>query len=70
MQSETAGAKISKYLASVQEQFSSGHAVEHAYRPALQQLMQSHQDTVAVNDPKKSEFGAPDFIFLQAQIPT
>ena len=69
MQSETAGAKISKYLASVQEQFNSGHAVEHAYRPALQQLMQSHQDTVAVNDPKKSEFGAPDFIFLQASNP-
>jgi len=66
MQSETAGAKVSKYLASVHEQFSTGHAVEHAYRPALQQLMQSHHDTVAVNDPKRSAFGAPDFIFLQA----
>jgi predicted helicase len=56
---------ISKYLEEVREQFESGHAVEHAYRPALKALMSNFEDTVAVNDPKHSEHGAPDFVFLK-----
>jgi len=58
-------AAISQYLDEVTEQFYSGHAIEHAYRPALKALMSSFDDTVAVNDPKHSEHGAPDFIFLK-----
>lgn len=60
---------ISQYLADVKQQFDSGHAVEHAYRPALKTLMQAFDDTVAVNDPKKSEHGAPDFVFLRKSNP-
>ena len=30
---------IQAYLAEVSEQFNSGHAIEHAYRPALQRLI-------------------------------
>ncbi len=56
---------ILRYLDEVREQFDSGHAIEHAYRPALKQLVSSFEDTVAVNDPKHSEHGAPDFVFLK-----
>lgn len=56
---------IQKYINDVTEQFQSGHAVEDAYRPALRDLMASFEDTTAVNDPKHSEHGAPDFVFLK-----
>ncbi len=56
---------VLRYLDEVREQFESGHAIEHAYRPALKALMSKFEDTVAVNDPKHSEHGAPDFIFLK-----
>ncbi len=56
---------IKRYLAEVVEQFNSGQAKEHAYRPALQRLMSSFDDIIVVNDPKRSEHGAPDFVFLK-----
>lgn len=56
---------IQRYIDEIKEQFESGHAIEHAYRPALKHLMSSFGDTIAVNDPKHSEHGAPDFIFLK-----
>lgn len=56
---------INQYLDEVSEQFYSGHAIEHAYRPALKQLISSFEDTIAVNDPKHSAHGAPDFVFLK-----
>ena len=57
--------QIHDYLAEIKCQFHSGHAIEHAYRPALQRLMETFDDVVAVNDPKHSEHGAPDFVFLK-----
>ncbi len=56
---------IKRYLSEVVEQFNSGQAKEHAYRPALQRLMSSFEDIIVVNDPKRSEHGAPDFVFLK-----
>ena len=56
--------QIHDYLAEIKRQFHSGHAIEHAYRPALQRLMETFDDVVAVNDPKHSEHGAPDFVFF------
>jgi type I restriction-modification system DNA methylase subunit len=56
---------IKKYLSDIQEQFASGQAIEHAYRPALKTLMSSFEDIIAVNDPRHSEHGAPDFVFIQ-----
>lgn len=53
------------YLKEVQEQFNSGHAREHAYRPALQRLMENFEDTTAINDPARSQHGMPDFVFLK-----
>lgn len=66
MKSRAERAVIEQYLADITQQFESGHAAEHAYRPALQQLVQAFPDTLAVNDPKRSEHGAPDFVFLKA----
>lgn len=56
---------VADYAAAVLEQFSSGHAKEHAYRPALERLMSSMDDILAVNDPKRSAHGNPDFVFLK-----
>ena len=57
--------KVSQYLSEVLEQFYSGHAREHAYRPAFERLMNGFDDILAVNDPTRSEHGNPDFIFLK-----
>lgn len=54
---------IQQYMDEVRSQHASGQAREHAYRPALQRLMRSFDDVEAINDPKQSEHGAPDFIF-------
>jgi hypothetical protein len=56
-------AAIDAYLVEIAKQLSSGSAAEHAYRPALQRLMESFGGNTAVNDPKRSEHGAPDFVF-------
>lgn len=58
---------ISTYVQEISQQFRTGHAREHAYRPALARLMSSFEDTIAVNDPAHNKFGAPDFIFLSAR---
>lgn len=60
---------IASYVDDVRTQYSTGHAGEHAYRPALQRLMRSFDDVQAVNDPKRSVYGAPDFIFLRRSNP-
>lgn len=57
---------VQRYLDAVSEQLRSGHAREHAYRPALEQLMSSFQDVIAINDPKRSDNGNPDMVFLKA----
>lgn len=54
---------VSAYIKAVQSQYSSESAGEHAYRPALYQLMSSFHDVEAINDPKRSAHGAPDFVF-------
>lgn len=56
---------VKEYLDELVRQFRSGHAREHAYRPALKRLMDNFDDVLAVNDPKRSENGNPDFIFLR-----
>ena len=54
---------IHKYLSEVKAKFRTGQALEHAYRPAFARLMESFPDIHAINDPKRSEHGAPDFVF-------
>ncbi|HYM20377.1 MAG TPA: type ISP restriction/modification enzyme [Candidatus Kapabacteria bacterium] len=61
---------IQKYLAEVQSQLSTGIAKEHAYRPALKNLLTALFPKIkAVNDAKKIDVGAPDFHLLQGETP-
>lgn len=56
---------IQKYLTEVQKQLDSGQATEHSYRPALKELLNALNETIeAINEPKQSEHGAPDFIVI------
>ncbi|QDZ12278.1 type ISP restriction/modification enzyme [Devosia ginsengisoli] len=62
--------QISDYLDQVRSAYSSGHATEHSYRPALYALFKSIDPALAViNEPKKSEAGMPDFLFQRGDIP-
>ena len=60
---------VKRYLTEVSEQFHSGQAKEHAYRPALQRLMSSFDDVIVINEPKRSEHGSPDFVFQKKSNP-
>lgn len=54
---------IKEYIAAVNQQFKTGIAREHAYRPALQQFLSSLMPfAVVTNEPAKVACGAPDFI--------
>lgn len=60
---------IEIYLTKVASGLATGHAREHAHRPAFQDLIQSFEKELSiVNDPKRSEHGAPDFIFLRKEL--
>jgi hypothetical protein len=61
---------IAGYLEQVRQQYASGHATEHSYRPALHALFKSIDPALTViNEPKKSEGGMPDFLFNRGEIP-
>ena len=57
---------VSKFISKVDETYGSGHAREHSYRPALKGLFESITGLKVINEPKRSEFGAPDFVFLKS----
>lgn len=60
---------ISDFLSKVQAVAKTGIAREHAYRPALHGLFSSLSNEITpVNDPAKSDVGAPDFIILRGDI--
>lgn len=54
-----------KYILSVIEKYQTGHAREHAYRPVLEKLFKNITKLKVINDPKRSEYGSPDFVFLK-----
>lgn len=62
---------ITQYLDELERKLATGVAQEHAYRPALQRLLESVEGGLnAVNDPKHIAVGAPDFILMRGeQIP-
>lgn len=61
---------ISDYLERVITLFKGGHATEHSYRPALNDLFQSIDPSLTViNEPKQSEGGMPDFMFQRDGVP-
>lgn len=60
---------IADFLTKVQNVQKTGIAREHAYRPALSDLLHALADDITpVNDPAKSKVGAPDFIVLKGTI--
>ncbi len=51
------------YLKAVEREAASGVATEHSYRPALKSLIEGFEKGVAaINEPKRSECGAPDYL--------
>ena len=59
-----------KYIKDVNKRYATGIAREHAYRPSLQNLIESVMpDVLATNDPARIECGAPDFILSRRKIP-
>lgn len=61
------GQYVKDYIATISEKYKTGQAKEHAYRPALQKLFEEITDLNVINDPKRSEYGAPDFVFLKGK---
>lgn len=60
---------IAEFLARAQQVYKTGIAREHAYRPALHDLLKAMGDDLTpVNDPAKSKVGAPDFIVIRGDI--
>lgn len=60
---------ISDFLSRVQSVYKTGAATEHSYRPALEALFNSLDEGVsALNEPKRVECGAPDFIIQRGEI--
>ncbi len=57
---------IRDYLSDIQNEFKTGIAGEHAYRPALKKLLESADTGLnAVNDPARTAIGMPDFVILR-----
>ncbi|MBP6921337.1 N-6 DNA methylase [Candidatus Gracilibacteria bacterium] len=59
--------QIAPYLSKVAQSLASGHATEHSYRPELRDLFVALTKYNVINEPKGSEHGKPDFIFLSGQ---
>lgn len=61
--------QVSLYLSKIAASLASGHATEHTYRPAQKELFEYLTNLVVHNEPKRSEHGAPDFVFTQGMFP-
>lgn len=59
---------VKTFTQEIVQQYQTGHAREHAYRPALEVLFKEITKLSVVNEPKRSEYGAPDFVFLKGDI--
>ena len=58
---------VAAYFDEISKVFASGVAREHGYRPALERLFNAlHDDIQAINEPGRSDVGAPDFIFYDS----
>jgi hypothetical protein len=55
---------VATYFDAVRKVYESDQAREHAYRPALWTLFDAlREDISVINEPRRSEVGAPDFLF-------
>ncbi len=61
---------VAAFLAEIAGCLKSGIATEHTYRPALQQLFEAVLSPAkATNEPKHAQYGAPDFVIQQGNVP-
>ena len=59
-----------EYIKELNEQYKTGKATEHSYRPALKDLLQSLLPKMTIiNEPKRYNFGAPDYILMRSDVP-
>ncbi len=57
---------VQNYIDKLRQELQTGNALEHSYRPALKNLIESLDPTIqAVNEPARSAHGAPDFAFYK-----
>ena len=55
-----------KYIYELQREFETGHAKEHAYRPALKTFLENLlEDVQAINEPKQQKWGSPDYVITK-----
>lgn len=60
---------VERYLAEIEADLKTGVAREKAYRGALKRLVEEVARGIrAVDDPARSEHGAPDFVFLRKDV--
>jgi predicted helicase len=61
---------LAKYLSQLGKDLSRGRSTEHTFRPAHKSFLESFdKDVSAINEPKRSDCGAPDFIVLRNEVP-
>ncbi len=61
---------IKTYIKALQKTYATDRAGEHSYRPAMKALLEAIiLDSLAINEPKPTTFGAPDFAVNIREIP-
>ncbi len=61
---------VIEYIKELNAQYKTGKATEHSYRPALKELLQSLLPKMTIiNEPKRYNFGAPDYILIRGDVP-
>ena len=61
---------VTEYIKELNAQYKTGKATEHSYRPALKEMLQSLLPKMTViNEPKRYNFGAPDYILMRGDVP-
>jgi len=60
---------IQSYLSAIEANLKGGDATEHSYRPAFKQLLDEITGLEAINEPKQSKCGAPDFVLKDGLLP-
>ena len=60
---------VANFISEIQKVHASGAATEHSYRPSLQRMLDEVSgDVSALNEPRRVECGAPDFIMQRGDI--
>lgn len=61
---------LNEYVKAIKRDLSLGNATEHSFRPQLKAFIEELQpEVIAVNEPRRIEVGAPDFILTRNNIP-